>query len=162
MVMMSPSFTRASGPPTTASGDAWPIISPCDAPENLPSVIERHGVLQTLPHYGRGDGEHLAHPGPSLRPLVADYHDVAGDYLLVHDRVVGVLLPVEDPRGTPWCAPRRARGLEHAPLGGQVASQYREPARLSYGVASVWITSCPVGIGHPLEPSLRSSLPSPS
>ncbi len=39
MLIVSPSSTTAMGPPTMASGEAWPMHGPLLAPENLPSVI---------------------------------------------------------------------------------------------------------------------------
>ena len=37
-VTMSPSLTKAMGPPTYASGATWPIMKPWVAPEKRPSV----------------------------------------------------------------------------------------------------------------------------
>ena len=41
IVIVSPSFTSAIGPPSCASGVTWPTMKPCEPPENRPSVMQR-------------------------------------------------------------------------------------------------------------------------
>jgi len=54
MMMRSPSFTSAIGPPTRASGTTWPMINPRLAPENRPSVIR---------------AVEFANPAPAIAPV---------------------------------------------------------------------------------------------
>ena len=81
MRMRSPSRTKAIGPPSAASGATWPMQNPHVPPEKRPSVIE--GAVGAAPGALErpGDGQHLAHPRPALRSLVADHEHGAR-----HDR----------------------------------------------------------------------------
>lgn len=54
MMMRSPSFTSAIGPPTRASGTTWPMMNPRLAPENRPSVIR---------------AVEFANPAPAIAPV---------------------------------------------------------------------------------------------
>ena len=78
IVIMSPSWTAAIGPPTSASGATWPAMKPRVAPEKRPSVSSATSSPSPCADERGGDGEHLAHPGAAGRALVADHDDVAG------------------------------------------------------------------------------------
>ena len=76
---MSPSSISAIGPPTAASGETCPIISPRVPPENRPSVSSATDSPRPGADERAGDPEHLLHPGPADRALVPDHDDVARD-----------------------------------------------------------------------------------
>src|ERR1700732_805272 len=55
-------------------------------------------ITQTRPYNRRGRREHLAHPGPALRPLVANHQHVALLDLPGEDRIESFFLAIEDTR----------------------------------------------------------------
>ena len=59
--------SAAIGPPRNASGETWPTIRPCVAPEKRPSVISAIVVAEALADERGGDVQHLAHPRPAGR-----------------------------------------------------------------------------------------------
>ena len=66
--MISPSSTRAIGPPTAASGETCPIEAPLDAPENLPSVIRATELPSHIPAIADVGLSISLIPGPPLGP----------------------------------------------------------------------------------------------
>ena len=72
-VISSPSRIAAIGPPLAASGATWPTIRPRVAPEKRPSVSSATLLAEPLADDRRGHLQHLAHPGPAGRALVADH-----------------------------------------------------------------------------------------
>ena len=66
--MISPSCTRAIGPPTAASGDTCPIEAPLLAPENLPSVIRATVDPSPIPAIADVGLSISLIPGPPLGP----------------------------------------------------------------------------------------------
>ncbi len=65
MVIVSPSRTRAIGPPTAASGATWPMTKPWLAPEKRPSVI-RATSLSSRPLSAAVTASISRMPGPPL------------------------------------------------------------------------------------------------
>ena len=114
MTISSPSSTRPIGPPSAASGAMWPIISPWVPPENRPSVISATESPRPSPTSAAVTLQHLLHPGPADRPLVADHDDVARHDPLGPDRLVAVGLGVEDPGRTAVQPPLVAGELHDA------------------------------------------------
>lgn len=62
IAIASPSLTKPIGPPSAASGETWPIESPDEPPENLPSVTRGStaGVARRI------GGAELLHPSSAL------------------------------------------------------------------------------------------------
>ena len=75
-----------------------------------------------------GDLEHLAHPRPAGRALVADHDHVAGVDPLGLDGREAVLLGLEDARRAGLAHALGAGDLDHGAVRGEVAAQDREPA----------------------------------
>ena len=113
----SPSATNAIGPPSAASGATWPIIRPCVPPENRPSVSSATCSPEALADDRRRDRQHLLHPGPADRALVADDDDVAGPDRAGLDGLEAGVLGVEDAGGAAVVAPLVAGELDDAALG---------------------------------------------
>ena len=68
MEIMSPSSTRAMGPPMAASGDTWPMEAPREAPENRPSVIRATVEPRPMPAIAEVGFNISRMPGPPLGP----------------------------------------------------------------------------------------------
>ena len=88
------------GPRSAASGTMWAIMKPWVAPEKRPSVMSATRLAEPGALERAGHVEHLAHAGAALGPLVADHDHVVGLDLALLDRLEGVLLALEDARGT--------------------------------------------------------------
>src|SRR5690606_27258147 len=94
-----------------------------------PSVGDEQDVLaETGALDSTGDGEHLTHPRAALGPLVADDHDVAGDYRAFLERVHGGALSVEDAGYPTEDVGVEAGGLHHGTARCEGALQDRETA----------------------------------
>src|SRR6185436_1601151 len=89
---------------------------------------------QALADDRAGHLQHLPHPGAALGALVADDDDVALLDLPALDRLEGVLLAVEDPRGAGVALLFAAGELDHAALGREIAAQDRDAAGLLLGL----------------------------
>ncbi len=61
-------LTIAIGPPSWASGATWPMTKPCDAPENLPSVIKAHWPPSPAPMRAPVGVNISGMPGPPFGP----------------------------------------------------------------------------------------------
>ena len=68
MEIISPSSTRAIGPPTAASGDTCPIDAPLDAPLNRPSVISATDEPSPIPAIAEVGFSISRMPGPPFGP----------------------------------------------------------------------------------------------
>ena len=68
MEMISPSCTRAMGPPTAASGETWPMDAPLEAPEKRPSVISATDEPSPMPTMAEVGLSISLIPGPPLGP----------------------------------------------------------------------------------------------
>lgn len=68
MLIMSPSLTRAIGPPSWASGVTCPMMKPCDPPENLPSVMRATSLPRPSPIMTEVGVSISGIPGPPLGP----------------------------------------------------------------------------------------------
>ena len=66
--IISPSSTKAIGPPTAASGETCPIEAPRDAPENRPSVIKATVDPKPIPAIAEVGFNISRIPGPPLGP----------------------------------------------------------------------------------------------
>jgi len=66
--ILSPSFTRAMGPPSAASGDMCPTHGPRVPPENLPSVIRATESPSPMPISVAVGASISLMPGPPLGP----------------------------------------------------------------------------------------------
>ena len=49
IVILSPFFTSAIGPPSWASGVTWPTMKPAEPPEKRPSVISATSFARPAP-----------------------------------------------------------------------------------------------------------------
>ena len=128
MRTMSPSRSAASGPPSAASGTTWATMKPWVAPEKRPSVTRATELSRPAPASAAGHREHLLHPRPAHRPLVADDHHVAGLDLPLPHPGEGLVLGVEDPGGPAVGGLVVAGQLDDAASGGEVAAQDGDPA----------------------------------
>src|SRR5882757_306374 len=81
------------------------------AARETPIGDESHLVPEPAPHDGGGRTQHLAHSGPTYRPLVPDDDDVTGANRTVQDRLRRAFLAFEDPRATAERQPFLARDL---------------------------------------------------
>ena len=68
IAMVSPSSTRAMGPPTAASGDTWPMDAPRLAPEKRPSVMSATVEPSPIPAMADVGLSISLMPGPPLGP----------------------------------------------------------------------------------------------
>ena len=68
ILMMSPSSTRAIGPPTAASGETCPIEAPREAPEKRPSVIKATEEPSPIPAIAEVGLSISLIPGPPFGP----------------------------------------------------------------------------------------------
>ena len=68
MDIISPSSTRAIGPPTAASGETCPMDAPLEAPENRPSVIKATLEPKPMPAIADVGLSISLMPGPPLGP----------------------------------------------------------------------------------------------
>ena len=68
MLMISPSSTRAMGPPTAASGETCPMEAPLDAPLKRPSVIRATEEPSPIPAIADVGFNISLIPGPPLGP----------------------------------------------------------------------------------------------
>ena len=139
MSTRSPSSINPMTPPAAASGETCPTEIPLDPPENRPSVTSAHCRAQPGALEERGRVQHLLHPGPAGRPLVAHHQHVAGLDLLGQDDRDRLLLALHDPRRA-LEAPdvlRDAGGLDHRAVRGDVAAQHGQPAVGGVGVLAV-------------------------
>ena len=66
--IISPSSTKAIGPPTAASGETCPIEAPRDAPENRPSVIKATDDHNPIPAIAELVFKISLIPAPTLGP----------------------------------------------------------------------------------------------
>ena len=100
--------------------------------------------------------QHLLHPRPALRPLVADQHHVARRHAPVQDRVDGGVLALEHPRRPLELQDRRVHPgrLHDAAVLGQVAVQHRETAILAERRVHVADDAAPA-VGVQLVPAAR-------
>ena len=118
-MIVSPSRTTASGPPRAASGRDVPDHQPARRAREAAVGDERDRVAEARADDRRGDAQHLAHPRPAGRALVAHDEHVARRDLPGADGVGAGLLAVEHARrpalgaarpGEPSRGSRRARG----------------------------------------------------
>ena len=89
---------------------------------------QRHRLAEAGADDRAGHAEHLAHPRPAARPLVADHRHVARLDRAAGDRGHRVLLAVEDARRAAVVGALVPRHLDHAALRRQVALEYHQPA----------------------------------
>ncbi len=68
IVMMSPSCTKAMGPPSCASGVTWPMMKPWEPPEKRPSVIRATSWPSPAPMITDVGESISGMPGPPLGP----------------------------------------------------------------------------------------------
>ncbi|KAG1434256.1 hypothetical protein G6F56_014380 [Rhizopus delemar] len=68
MVTESPSWIRAIGPPTKASGATWPTTMPQVPPEKRPSVIKPTGSPRPCPTSAEVGASISRMPGPPFGP----------------------------------------------------------------------------------------------
>ena len=68
MMMASPFFISAIGPPSCASGTTWPMMKPWEPPENLPSVISATSLPKPAPMIAEVGVSISGMPGPPLGP----------------------------------------------------------------------------------------------
>src|SRR6185312_6160748 len=89
---------------------------------------QAHRFAQPLADERRGRREHLLHPRPALRPLVADHDHVARFDSLRHDRLHAIVLGIEDARrtGDDWVL--EPGDLGYAAFRREVALEDREMA----------------------------------
>ena len=66
--MISPSSTKAIGPPTAASGETCPMDAPLDAPEKRPSVIKATELPSPIPAIAEVGFNISLIPGPPFGP----------------------------------------------------------------------------------------------
>jgi hypothetical protein len=98
------------------------------APGETPVGDQPHAVAQTRTDDGRGGGQHLAHPRPALRALVADHQHVAGMDVPAEDGLQARLLGIEHARRTGDLRVAHAADLGHRPFRGQVAPEHGQVA----------------------------------
>ena len=91
---------------------------------------QSHAFAESGALKGAGHELHLAHPGPSLRALVAQYHDVVRLYATFFDRGECIFLALEHPRGAAVKALRLTGDLHYAAAGGEIASENGNAALL--------------------------------
>ncbi len=104
--------------------DHQPIRGPAE-----PAVgDQRDAAAQSLTDDRGRHRQHLPHSRTAARPLVPDHHDVTGLDLAPDDRLVGVLLAVEDPGRSPLRGQGVRGDLHDASLGSQVAPQHDQPS----------------------------------
>ena len=165
MTTASPSSTIAIGPPSAASGATWPIIRPCVPPEKRPSVSSATESPRPSPTSAAGDLQHLLHPGPADRALVADDDHVAGLDPLAADRVVAGRLRVEHPGRAAMLAALVAGQLDDAAVGRERAVEDGQAAvRLERGLdreTTFWpgVSSTAAAISAIVRPSTVRSSP---
>jgi len=97
------------------------------AARETPVGDERRVGAPADPLHRAGDGEHLLHPGPALRALVADHHDVAGVDVTGEHRLHRKLLAVVDARRPVESQLVEPGHLHHAALRRERAGEDREP-----------------------------------
>ena len=68
ILMVSPSYTNAIGPPTAASGETWPMDAPRLAPEKRPSVISATVEPKPIPAIAEVGFNISLMPGPPFGP----------------------------------------------------------------------------------------------
>src|SRR5262249_61786217 len=93
-----------------------------------PSVgNKRDGITQTGAHKRRGDTQHLAHPGPTLRPFVAnDNHVVGLDFPFLHG-LTRVFLTVEHAARGFVDHSFMSRNFNHTTSRGWITRENRQP-----------------------------------
>ena len=89
---------------------------------------QRDVVAEPFADDRAGDLQHLGHPGPAGRALVADHDHVAGLDRLRHHGVEGGLLGVEHARRAAVHVPVDGQ-LDHAAVGREIAAQDPQRAR---------------------------------
>src|SRR3546814_2008303 len=89
---------------------------------------QRHLVAHALAVDRRGGGEHFAHAGAALGALVADDDDLAFLVVALVDRLVSVLLAVEDPGGAAELLVLHAGHLHDGAFRREVAAQADDAA----------------------------------
>ena len=94
MVIESPSFTSAIGPPTCGLGRDVADDQAVGAAGEAAVGDQADRVAQTRADDRRGRRQHLAHAGAALRPFVADHQHVAGLDPAGEDRLERVLLAI--------------------------------------------------------------------
>ena len=82
-----------------------------------------HLLAEALAHDRGGGGKHLAHPGSSHRPLIADHHHITRVDLVGQNRLQTALLTFKHPRRACEHGRFHPADLGHATLAGQVALQ---------------------------------------
>ena len=109
---------------------------PAVPPENRPSVIERHLVVEPHAFDGRGRGEHFLHARSAFGPFVANHDYVAGLDLPVDNPLISLGFRLEnDGRAGVFQHLRPDAGrFDYGPLWREVAIQNDQPALLAVGV----------------------------
>ena len=133
---MSPSRSAASGPPFDASGAMCPTMKPCVAPGEAAVGDQRDRLAQALADDRRRDVQHLAHPGPAVRALVADHDDVARADRACLDG--GEARPPRESNtraGPRWLRRSWPASLTTQPSGCEVAERTAAPPRDLIGVS---------------------------
>ena len=139
MSTWSPSSTSPIAPPAAASGETCPTAMPLDPPENRPSVTSAQPSPKPGALEERRGVQHLLHPGPARRPLVAHDEHVSRLHLPAEDDRDRLLLALDD-AGRSLEPPHvlgYPGGLDHRAVRGEVAAQHGEPAVGGVGVFDV-------------------------
>src|SRR5713226_780841 len=94
---------------------------------------QRDFFSQAHAHNVGGRSQHLLHPWPTTRPLVANDHDIALLYLPIQDTGAGLLLRIVDARGTtvPMHGGHYRANFDHRTIGGKVAKEDGKTAALA-------------------------------
>ena len=125
---MSPSRSAAIGPPRRGLGRDVPDHEPVRRAGEAPVGDQRDRVGEPLADDRAGDVEHLAHPRPAERALVADHDHVARGDRAGLDRREALLLRVEDACRAAVHRPVVPGELHRAALGREVAVEHRDAA----------------------------------
>ena len=126
-------------PPAAASGEMWPDRDARRAAGEPAVRDQRAHLAQPGALEERRRVQHLLHPRPAGRALVAHDEHVARLDLLGEDDRHGLLLALDDPRRA-LEVPQLlgdARGLDHRAVRGDVAAQHGQPAVDGVGVLDV-------------------------
>ena len=130
IVIVSPSWTAAIGPPWTASGAMWPTMKPRVAPEKRPSVISATESPSPSPTIAAVTASISRMPGPPAGPSLRITTTSPGLIWPLVTAAIAASSPSKT-RAGPLCMAALVAGeLDHAALGREVAAQDRDPAGL--------------------------------
>ena len=128
MVIASPFFTIAIGPPANASGVMCPTTNPWVPPLKRPSVISATSLPSPRPMMALVGDNISRMPGPAARTLVADHDHVALLDSAAKNRLERRFLAIEHHRLAGEPLPFLAADLRDRPVGREIAVQHDEMA----------------------------------